>query len=494
MQTYDNILNRLRSKAAQRFHRSAEQLEREHQLFLEWTAWELSVLYREMGTSRDYIEKNIIRKLTTERELRPKPVHALAYTTTKKHGTVLSPEDELFTVQRMSTEPPHEIYFTPLRPTKLVNAKIRFCARENSLLDYTTGQIPSVILTTKEKQVLHKGVLWWGIELGKDFEADHLCLHIDFKQKTLYKLLPLVQWQVDGIQVQSEVGFGDWLEYPQSANNRRLDAEYLFLQHLEQTILQQYKTQFVYLSALGGQSKIPTELIEKFDEEELGEHCPKRMLWLKMLFPSGFTATDVAQTQIRLNCFPIINRKLDKSKDRSPSSSDFFEIIPLSNAENHRASLADTGDFFLGIQKLSTENSTAYRATTFEDFHSAPVGYYALQAGKVEAHDYRDLQNRLAELTHYLQNESNKLQKMSHNRLDSALSDLQSGAEKLTEELERIPPKDRRLAYYLHIKLLDNQQMIYVRFWVSQGHFAEGVLRRGEVLRGSVGEWRIVLS
>ncbi|MEM9886190.1 MAG: hypothetical protein AAF849_09880 [Bacteroidota bacterium] len=492
MQTYDSILNRLNSKAAQRFHRSADQLAREHQLFLEWTAWELSVLYREMGASRDYVEKNVIRKLTTERELRPQPVHALAYTATKKHNTMLAPEDEPYTVQRMSTEPPHDIYFTPLRPTKLVNAKVRFCARGNALLDYDAKQAPHTILTTKEAQLFHEGVLWWGIELGKDFEPSDLCLHLDFKRKELYDRLPLLQWQANGVPLESEMGFGAYLAPSRKAGNRRLDAEYLFLQNLEQSILRQYAPEFVYLPLVEAQVATPEELFEKFDVAQLEEHCSKPLFWLKMIFPSGFTAADVAQTQIRLNCFPVINRKLDKSKDRSPSSSDFFEIIPLSNAENHRASLADTGDFFLGIQKLSAENSVAYRATTFEDFHTAPVGYYALQAGQVEAHDYRDLQNRLSELSHYLQNESNKLQKMSESRLNSALSDLQSGAAKLSEELERIPPKNRPLAYYLHIKLLDNQQMIYVRFWLSQGHFAEGVLRRGEVLRGSGADWVVV--
>jgi len=488
LQTFDKIQSRLKSKAAQRFHREADGLEPEQESFIDWVAWELGALYREMGQSRDYVQKNVLQKLTTDMKTRPRPVHTLAQKQPKKHGMVLSPEDAPFTMQRMSAEPPHEIYFTPVRPTVLVNAKVRFRWIGQSLQDVSEPKRPQEVLTTKNGQAAHESVVWWGIELGKDFAAvPNFHFHLDWgileknAKSKLQKLLPLIQWYSDKGQLNSEMGYGDYLKPKETGNNRFLDAEYMFLQQLETDILQQYETQFVTVEAPDetpktddGQLIFPKEINAQLDGTTLSDICPKSMIWLKMVFPASFHQDQLQQIQLQLNCFPIINRKLDKSKDRSPNSSEYIEIIPLSNADTHRGSLAQTGDYFLGMQKVFAANKTQYRATTFEDFQTAPAGYYALQSGNVEAHDLRDLQTRIAELTHYLQHEAARLQRLPN--FSHALSQIENGARDLATVFERIPARDYLPGYYLHIRLVDNQEMVYVRFWVTQGEVAREVV------------------
>lgn len=500
METYQTIKERLDKKVQQQLQHSTEQLDHQQQLFLDWTAWELGKLHQDLGESRTYIEKNIVEKLSTEKENRPRPVHALAKAMPKKHGQKLLPEGTPFTMQRMVGRPPYEIYFTPVRRTILVNAKVRFYARGNQLFEVKESE-QNIVLTSQNGFAFHQGVLWWGIEVGTDFDPkDDLHFYINWegvseeKKEKLYATLPLVQWYANGQKLKTEIGRGNWLGMNEEENNRQIDAEYLWMHQIETDILKEYENCFVgltnnqdWLDKHVDANGIPLEIKQQFEEVTLKELGAQKMIWLKMVFPASFSAVEVEQTQIQLNCFPILNRKLDKSKDRSPSSSDFLEIIPLSNAETHRGSLADTHDCFLGIQKIVSENRGAYQAITFEDFqgdfYNIPQGYYALQLGKVEADDIRDLQAQTATLVALLRHKSSQMKKVVPNSLESALSDIENGAATLANVMNQQPHIDKVQGYYLHIKLLDNQQMIFVRFWVTQGEVAEAILKRGDYLQ-----------
>ena len=500
---FQSVSERLKEKAHQQFRQIGEEMPPTQQLLIDWVGREMDNLYYELGQSRDYIQKNIQRKLTTDFDNRPKPIHALAHTQPKKHGITLKPEDEPFILQNRKLNGPSEVYFTPLRTTTLVNAKVRFCAKGNSLQEVANTEEIKLDLKTQNNSELHKGIIWWGIELGEDFDQQSdLHLHIHFENKYAEKInentpdLSLIQWYTAEKEVESTIGFDDWLAAENQTKNRRLDAEYLFLHQMETDILKHYETLFVSLKTkenwLENENELsvfPKGLTPHFTEAALTEICPKPILWLKMVFPANFSVEQIAQTQIQLNCFPIVNRKLDKSKDRSPSNSDFLEIIPLSNAETHRGSLAETGDYFLGMQKVFAENRQEYQAVTFEEVEQIPKGFYALQAGSVEVNDIRDYYSRVTELAQLLKQDSGLLKQVVGSGLADALDNIEQGTSQLLEGLNRgfILPKVGLPGYYLHIRLLGAPEMIYVRFWVTQGEGLMEIVGNRKILKRNDG-------
>lgn len=490
MQTFNDIKTRLESRAADRFHRKADGLEPQQQAFINWVARELSNVYREMGQSRDYIEKNVLQKLQPELKKRPRPVHTLAQKHPKKHGTKLSHEEVAIVLQRMSAEPPHDIYFSPLRPTVLVNAQVKFRWMGQHLEELSDATRPQQILTTKNGKTTHESAIWWGIELGKDFEPSaDLHFHVDWvnleeKAKAkMIELLPIIRWQSEGENLRSAIGYGDYLSTENAGKNRFLDAEYMFLQAIEAEILQHYEAQFITIATpeetpktADGQLIFPEEITNAFDIEELTALCPPRMMWVKMIAPSGCGLGELGRMRLRLNCFLVVNRKLIKS-NHSPSNTEFIEVISLNKPDNNHGNLAQSGDYFLGMQKVFGENKMEYRSITFEDFQTAPTGFYTLQSGNVEARDLRDLQSRIAELTHYLQNETARLQRLPN--LSFALQQIENGVQELTTALRLLTPQDLLPGQYLHVRLVDNQGSYYVRFWVTQGEVAREMVASG---------------
>ncbi len=134
-----------------------------------------------------------------------------------------------------------------------------------------------------------------------------------------------------------------------------------------------------------------------------------------------------------------------------------------------------------GIESIASQN-LEYKASTFESFNEVPSGYYALQQGRVEANDFRDVLSRAEELSQLIRKNNSLLQQVAGRNTQTALQQLDSGCKELEEVFDQLPTITSEPGYYLHLKAADPQDMIYVRFWLTQGAAAEGVLSAGDLL------------
>lgn len=492
MQTFENIRTRLTLNAAARFNCGPEELDRENRLFIDWMAREMSALFRELSLSRDYIKKDISRRMAPEQHYRAQPASAVACARPRQANFTLRPDGELFTLARPAKTAPHEIFFSPLRPTRLVNAGIRFVATAAGLEEVIDTHTRLLRLKCQPGEAFHPGELWLAVEMDKEDKIDlPLSFYFDWalesreKKEDLLSRLPLVQWYSDGEKLQAQPGFGESPEEASGAKPQRLDAEFLHLHAIEQKALKQYEKQFISVSSSRNHSLsatiAPEEVLARFGREALPEFCPDKLLWFRLLFPSGFSPEDIAATRIQINCFPVINRKMDKTQNFTPSNQEYTEIRALSNGDNHRGSLAGQGEYFLGMQRVFTKQEQ-YHPIAFDAFNRAPAGYYALQSGRVEAEDYRDLYTRTSELLGLINANGHQLREISNYNVQQAIASIMKGSEELEKELQKAPPKDRDAGYYLHVKVLDPQDEIYVRFWTTQGEYANGAGAAGDFL------------
>ncbi|MBK8922366.1 MAG: hypothetical protein IPM81_12825 [Saprospirales bacterium] len=458
MQTFETIRARLLSQAAGRFHCNTETLQPDIRLIIDWMARELSGLYCELSKSNDLIQKRVEQRLQPDSATRPRPEHRLAYTRPVRSGTLLDPEEDILSIVRMDKESRHPVFFTPLAPVPLVKGSVRFLASDRALRMQVVAHDFQNCLAAHPETAMHPGVLWAGIQLEAPLPAGQpLCLHISPSKGT--ERLPLLACQYLGRQMPVTTGFYYNAEAMESHRSGQVDEEYLFLRRLEKEILEHYNSSFIQISLPEGAAAapLPEELNALFDSEALAAVVEQDLLWLKFVFPSGYPAEDIVQTEIQMNCFPVLNRRIDNSCDRLPAANGGLEVIPLSNAGNGRDALPDMNLHFLSIQRIFTRN-TDYKPVVFEQFRQAGSGCYTLQHGRVEANDLRDMYARISELSDLLRCYASTLSLLPQHTVGQALDSIESGASTLHTAIDEIPSAQTDLGYYLHLKILDPRE------------------------------------
>lgn len=483
---YDTIHRRLKNQAASKLNGA---LSPEHNLFINEMASGFSELYRGLTRSEDVITRRIEQRLTPDTTTRPRPAHALVYAQPLQNGYVLGPDEDVFNVPRLGQTPPNRIFFAPLLPVPLVKARVRYLVAGQSLREVDAPTAIQQRIAGKTDKGLHPGMLWVGIESKVRFTSPQaLCFCFDWKTENqmrtgeLNHLLPLISWHHGADKLTGTKGLQFDSQAVEKYASGYVDDEFMHIYQIEQQILKHYDPCFVTVQCQELRNTPPPEEVAGlFPEEDLQEVVKGDLIWLKLLFPAGFKPEEIQNTVLQLNCFPVVNRKLDRTRDFMPAAQNGCDTITLSNAERGKAALNDQGAYFLGFQRTFTR-STQYRPIVFEHFSKAPLGSYALQHGHVEADDYRDLYDRIDELCHLIQRHTSTLTLLDQNEVAQGLDKIKSGVGELQINMQKIPPKDLDLGYFLHVKALDPQDMIYVRFWITQGEYAEGIGTPGDKL------------
>lgn len=496
MQTFESIRNRLQSQAAGRFNCPPEKLKQEHRLFIDWMASELGILHRDLTRSDDAIQKRIADRLRPDTGTRPLPEHALAYAQPRNgNGYTLRPEEDILNIDRLGFETPKTLFFAPLAPVPLVKARVKYIAAGQSLNELADYNNSFTLFKTLPGHAFHPGVVWLAVQLeGALKNPGRLSFYMDWnlenpeRKQALYRNLPLVKWYCDNRPLAASSG----LYYDESGadrhQSRHVDEEFLHLYAIEKNMLEHYANKFVTITEAEFKPGPPPEEVKaNFEDTAFAEQIKEDMIWFRLVFPAGFYPEEVGKTIAQLNCFPVVNRKLDRSRDFTPTGNDGLEVIALSNADKGRAALQEIGAFFLGMQRVFTRNAD-FKPVAFDQFRNASAGYYALQRGRVEASDFRDLYGRIAELTRIIRNHTSTLILLDQHQITQAMRTIGQGAEEMESALRDIPPKDQDLGYYLHLRIADPREMVYVRFWLTQGEYARGVCRSGERLTAERGQ------
>ncbi|MCB0583084.1 MAG: type VI secretion system baseplate subunit TssF, partial [Phaeodactylibacter sp.] len=175
MQTFEMIRSRLLQNAAGRFHRQPEELIPETRLFIDWMAWEVGSLYRELNRSSDNISRNILRRITPDISIRPLPAHAIAQALPRQASYNLNPEEDLFSMPRLGGQAPHQLFFSPLLAVPLVQAKVKYLAAGREV--ESQAAIPA-------GTAFHPGMLWLGIRFEERTAMQpQLRIYLDRKEE-----------------------------------------------------------------------------------------------------------------------------------------------------------------------------------------------------------------------------------------------------------------------------------------------------------------------
>jgi hypothetical protein len=489
MQTYEEIRDRLKGQAAERYNCHPDHLPQEPKLLVEWMAKEFSALYKQLDNSNDTIGRHIRQRLQPDNHSRPNPAFGLVCAKPKQSTYTLKPEEDQFNLSRLGPENPRQLFFAPLLPVPLLNASIKYMVHGTSVMEIgSIGQRLSSV-SIQPDAVLHPGIIWIGIHSEVEMkEGNSFCFYANWhncnkqRQKELLRLLPLVSWRHLNQKMTTKTGLLFDEELADRHVSTYIDEEFMLLYNIEHKIVQQYNDHFVQVSGNGWEkTTLPVDINDCFSDEQRHDLEKKPLYWIQLVFPAGFSADEIHCTYLQLNCFPVINRRLDCTRDFAPNTQNLIEIRALSDAGQGRAALNEMCTQFLGIQKVFTQHND-YCPVSFDYFKQANRGTYALQHGRVEAGDLRDVYGRIAELSETILEHISTLRHIDQNLLNDALLDIKVGTNKLEKAFQQIPDKDTDLGYYLHLSVLAPSDFIYIRFWITQGVYAQNAGRQGDTL------------
>ncbi len=470
----NNILEITKERLKQAIHSQKGfqnfQLDSMQEKFLEAVAWELCAIKVDQVTSEASRHKAWLEHLFPEILNRAQPAHALAKATPIKPIENLSCEHILYT---QTTEGAASVYFSPLFDVQLVNARV----------------LKHVSFNSHPHCNLHPGVVWLGIELDPDIQAlDELIFFFDWPEVTqqekdaCYERLTLMSCCYNNKIISFTPGFSNSLVAPSA---HYPDLEQLQLLKLECSVATHYAPRFLRVNFSGlslHQSKVPPGLEIHFEGEALSTEFSQELLWLEWSFPTGFTQELINNTKIELNCFPVLNRKLDNTGDFRTEG--LIKTIRLCDTEERGAAITVLQDQFLGIRRIWSNDQPYYRPLAYRSFATATSGAYSIQQGNIErTQNTRDIWHLVSTLQFLLQEQQNSLGNYEREKLNliPVLGRFQNDLEDLDLILEQVSPEEKIPHYYLHVKA-SNPGVIFVRYWKTQGDLSGISLKSGTPL------------
>ncbi len=407
--------------------------------------------------------KQLSQLLLPEVTTSPTPAHTLLHARATSAGHQLSVTDAFTVAQEVvTTNPPQatkrNLTFSPAAPLHLRSGEVTHLATGKHLYAVETLLRKQAMAVAAEGQRLPARTLWLGLDLPESPEPiGELTFYLNWinvpDSGRYQAALPYLRWLAGEEALESRLGFGaaaapsaDGLGSVPVAETQR------------QRVMQAYHSQFVTvtLPALPP-AEVPVVLRETFPNAAV-DALPRR--WLRVELPVSLPPEAANNLGCTINCFPVLNQKLEGSK-RPYRISTTNRIVPLT-----------TPDHFLDVHRVATSAGKAFTRTPLPSGNDHNPSSYTVRQHGVGQFDAR----QATDLLDYLLNQLR----------DEAAAFEAAGSQRLTQEIKALKQQIARLEILVeqqarpdatHYLIVDAQQDedIWINYWSTAGAEANGV-------------------
>ena len=407
--------------------------------------------------------KQLSQLLLPEVATSPTPAHTVLHARPTTTVHLLSLTDAFTVAQEVvTTNPPQvtkrNLTFSPAAPFRLRNGEVTHLATGKHLYAAETPLRKQPIAAAAEGQRLPARTLWLGLDLPESPEPiGELTFYLNWINVTegshYQATLPYLRWFAGEEALESRLGFGTTA----APSTDGLGPEPVAAVQ-RQRVMQAYHSQFVTvtLPALPS-AEVPVVLRETFPDAAL-DALPRR--WLRVELPASLPPEAANNLGCAINCFPVLNQKLEGSK-RPYRISTTNRIVPLT-----------TPNHFLGVHRVATSAGKEYRANPLPSVETDSASSYTVRQHGVGRFDAR----QAADLLDYLLNQLR----------DEATAFEAAGSQRLTQEIKALRQQIARLEAMAgqqarpdatHYLIVDAQQDedVWIDYWSTVGAAANGV-------------------
>ncbi len=446
-------------------------------LMLEALASEVEQVYDELQMSQSRVTERLSKMLLPDVLTGPRPAHTIVHAIPTESSFTLKKSVQLFCKQLIRSqisvdkEQSKNIFFSPVADTVLIKGAVKVLATPYQVFKVNNALFKEPVAVSNQTRSENADLeLWIGIETTTQLEdLKGVSLFFENKNDTnkkhFYDLLDLCTAKCGRQSV--ELKRGSYKE--NSAVQKSWNPNNKVTALLEEELADLYNTPFLHIA-----NSVPLKEaeLEVFPKELEGHFTAaqlvslkNKLIWIKILYPSGLTNKTLSDLQVSINCFPVINRQLLELSYRLQDS---LNIIPLS-----------TEDTFLDLLRIYSADRKQYREIPLG------TGGYIVRQGSVGRFDSRNANELLAYLLNLLQDESSAFSSMGLDILQNNIKQLTQLINALQQRLN-IDATRKDTATFVMVQPQPGYENIYIEYWVSQGLLASGI-RQGTALQSYSG-------
>ncbi|MCB2409385.1 type VI secretion system baseplate subunit TssF [Hymenobacter lucidus] len=465
--TRAGIKSRLTQKAAEMWGYSEADMEGFDplvQLLLEACAVELEKIGQEINNTQYRLVERLASLLNPDVVDAPRPAHAIAQAQPREPQLQL-PADAQFAFQRAAVgraAAGPATFFSPLQATRLTDGAVRYLATDDQLWRTEAGGQKRPLAASNRAEPAEYRRLWLGLELNPEVVSlADLTFYFDWlnepHREAYLAYLPGEAWRLADRVLPITQGLGS----ASSDAVPLLHQEYDFLQRVEQHVRHLYAPSFVRLLPTPGtelqfylRETFPAALAPRFAPEVLATFT-QPLIWLEVRFSHALPPEALTSVTCALNCFPVLNRRLNKQLFRLQPA---LNIFPLASEEA-----------FLAIRDVYSLRNVVFRSTTLTGLQENETDTYTLRYG-AGRFDARSGKEALLELLELLRDESRAFTATGTDFVANTLRELNQNLARLEERLSQTAPElAGDPAPYVMLRPRDANDSVYLEYWSSDG-------------------------
>ena len=361
------------------------------------------------------------------------------------------------------------IWFTPAGSYALFNGEVKYMIAGKNLYQ-TDGPYKEIISGVSMQGRESGSSLMVGIRLDPLVDLlDGLSLCFSFRSPVdddrFFSAIPSVNWKINGKKVQFRAGLSQaQSETGESLSNlvkKDRDLSY------ETTCFVNdfYKKYFITLAANNyRKSDIETETtgpgISGITKEKHPELFSSEIIWLEAEMFHRFTADEISDFSVSLNCFPVVNRELNESTHSVVKGTN---VIPLL-----------TNDLFFDVASVSDSSNTEFVSrNSLENTDSAVKSYFVRQGG-IARFDSRDARETIGHLLDLVKDEAAAFTLKGGDLISFELKQLDQILSRLQQRITS-SGVSADLSSYLIVESKAEYDKISVEFWSVAGEYANNI-------------------
>jgi hypothetical protein len=427
-------------------------------MLLEVVIYEIYYLNQEIIDSDSKIIERVAQEVISSQWSLPMPAHAFASSKTNSGIVVLNDKTEFSIKNNENRNTSTAIYFTPFTEEKIIEGSIVF-QYHNIFLSHPNGV---EALNANHKIADYK--IWIGLDCNETIIHNLQTLKITFltENSNLDQFLKFVEVKDalgNVVAIQNE-------DYAEIEDNK----------HYTENIKTYYQN-FVYKLSLQPENIVYNTILDQFKIEKEAIKCDEaklKVIWFEFTFPEIFTKEELDKITIKINTFPVINRKLNQKTHHLKNEGRLFSM--KGNNYSH----------FLNVDKISDQNNSEFKDSLKYTLNDTQNKTYTLFYGGLENYDPRNAKFFLKKLTRVLREDISAFSSINADYIDSTMA-------KINEEITNIEQKinisfsdinDKEDVFAL-INIVNDIEMIYCTYWTSEGSLANN-FKKGTVLKQAI--------
>lgn len=425
-------------------------------LLLEVFAHESNKLHQEIEQSDSRILHRLSRILIGNKWSLPKPAHALM-TITPNHGECceLDAEDHFYAEKNIFGKGDIQVFITPLFSYKLVDAKVRAIAYNDSIRHSTDGfSTPTRFLDPKNR--IADYCVWVGMDVSKEVLQKMDSVMFCIKPSDM-ELLPFMNmaffYDCTGNLLNAKTGLH--IEDPYS-NAHYFDE------------IRDFYSDLYFNVSIRDASKEKQTYREMFPSYVSDCEIPddsESLFWVKIAFPEIFTKESLENLEVYLNTFPVVNRQIVYKQHNFRSTG---RIVPLKCPSRTQ---------FLNIRSFQDNKGREY-VNRLNQYEENPTGIFSLYFGDLERFDSDSARSLISKVLQLMKEDGSAFASMNPDALSTQLKELFNKINDIEKGLEATLKGDNKIkAFVLSVPQKDATNA-EIKYWVTSGSLANGFNER----------------